>query len=530
MGINHLRGILLHGPPGTGKTLLARKIAEMLNAREPKLVNGPEIFDMYLGQSESNIRKLFADAEKEWAAVGNNSRLHVIIFDEFDSIVPNRRHLRSTGRTDSRVVNQLLSKLDGLEQLNNILVIGMTNQLELIDPAILRPGRMEIQMEIHLPDEEGRHQILKIHTQKMRNSNRLAEDVDLAEIAKQCANYSGAEIEGLVRAAQSHAVKRFLGDGKQKKVTEETDTDSLKIISEDFQAALKKDITPHFGNANAMLTHILHRPIIHWCAEISQVLSKGDEAIKQTLAKNGPGFVKILLIGAKQTGKTFLAAEIAKESKMNFVKLVTAASLGRNKISELEQAFDDAAASALSCLFIDNLERIADYSEARETFDNQIVLKLSELIERRPKEGKRLLVIATCSSQEFIKNARLKRVFSSVVQVPSIKEQQHITSVVKSLNLFDTEEMQLFHKHLNQLPTNLELSIQQLLEIVDSVRMEDEEESLLVAGGELGPVKHNKRVEKFFKGLKQLFKKLLLTHTICMPDRIALICAYTTFV
>jgi vesicle-fusing ATPase len=143
-GIKHVKGMLLYGPPGTGKTLIARKIANALNCREPKVVNGPEIFDKYVGGSEEKMRDLFKEAEKEMKERGDESDLHIIIFDEIDAICkPRGTHSGGSGVQDN-VVNQLLSKLDGVEAIDNILVIGMTNRLDMIDPAVLRPGRLEI--------------------------------------------------------------------------------------------------------------------------------------------------------------------------------------------------------------------------------------------------------------------------------------------------------------------------------------------------------------------------------------------------
>merc|ERR1719499_946838 len=171
LGINHVRGMLLHGPPGTGKTLIARQLAKFLKAAEPKIVNGPEILSKYVGQAEENIRTLFADAEKEYKQQGDNSQLHVVIFDEIDSICKARGSKSdSTGVHDS-IVNQLLSKIDGVDALNNILLIGMTNRKDLIDDALLRPGRLEVHVEISLPDEDGRVQILNIHSKGMRETN-----------------------------------------------------------------------------------------------------------------------------------------------------------------------------------------------------------------------------------------------------------------------------------------------------------------------------------------------------------------------
>jgi vesicle-fusing ATPase len=145
LGIQHVKGILLFGPPGTGKTLIARQIGKMLNSREPKVINGPEVLNKYVGQSEENIRKLFADAEKEYKEKGEESGLHIIIFDELDAVCKQRGSGAGggTGVGDS-VVNQLLSKLDGVDQLNNILLIGMTNRKDMIDDALLRPGRLEV--------------------------------------------------------------------------------------------------------------------------------------------------------------------------------------------------------------------------------------------------------------------------------------------------------------------------------------------------------------------------------------------------
>lgn len=215
MGIQHVRGILLFGPPGTGKTLIARQIGKMLNAREPKVINGPEVLNKYVGQSEENIRKLFADAEKEQKEKGDESGLHIIIFDELDAVCKQRGSGAGggTGVGDS-VVNQLLSKLDGVDQLNNILLIGMTNRKDMIDEALLRSGRLEVHMEISLPDEYGRGQILKIHTSKMRDNGKLGADVDIPELAKLTRNFSGAELSGLVKSASSFALQRHIKGGK----------------------------------------------------------------------------------------------------------------------------------------------------------------------------------------------------------------------------------------------------------------------------------------------------------------------------
>jgi vesicle-fusing ATPase len=154
LGVSRVRGILLSGPPGCGKTLLARELSRLLGAREPQIVNGPEILDKFIGEAERRVRDLFAPAEREYDEVGDASALHLIILDEIDAIARKRGSMTSdtTGVRDS-VVNQLLAKIDGVKEASNILVVGLTNRPELIDPALLRPGRLEVQLRVELPGE-----------------------------------------------------------------------------------------------------------------------------------------------------------------------------------------------------------------------------------------------------------------------------------------------------------------------------------------------------------------------------------------
>ena len=153
LGCSHVKGILLHGPPGTGKTLMARQIGNMLNAKEPKIINGPEIFNKFIGESEANIRKLFEEAETDEKRLGVNSPLHIIIFDEIDAICKKRGSEHGMSGVNDTVVNQLLSKIDGVDRLNNILVIGMTNRPDMIDEALTRPGRLEVQVTTNISSE-----------------------------------------------------------------------------------------------------------------------------------------------------------------------------------------------------------------------------------------------------------------------------------------------------------------------------------------------------------------------------------------
>ncbi|WOL11103.1 vesicle-fusing ATPase [Canna indica] len=243
LGIKHVKGMLLYGPPGTGKTLMARQIGKLLNGREPKIVNGPEVLSKYVGETEKNVRDLFADAENDQRTRGDQSDLHVIIFDEIDAICKSRGSTRDgTGVHDS-IVNQLLTKIDGVESLNNVLLIGMTNRKDLLDEALLRPGRLEVHVEINLPDENGRLQILQIHTSQMKENSFLAADVSLQELAARTKNYSGAELEGVVKSAVSFALNRQIS---MDDLTKPLDEESIKVTMDDFLHALH-EIVPAFG-------------------------------------------------------------------------------------------------------------------------------------------------------------------------------------------------------------------------------------------------------------------------------------------
>jgi vesicle-fusing ATPase len=207
-GLQHVKGMLLYGPPGTGKTLMARTISKMLNGKEPVVKAGPELFNKYVGQTEENIRSMFKDAIAEYDQRGEDSELHVIVIDEIDALCKTRGSRGDGTGTGDSAVNQLLAMIDGVNALNNILVIGMTNRIDMIDPALLRPGRLELHVEVSLPDERGRLQILRIHTNTMAKNGRLAQDVSLEALARKTKNYTGADISGLVKSAASFALAR----------------------------------------------------------------------------------------------------------------------------------------------------------------------------------------------------------------------------------------------------------------------------------------------------------------------------------
>lgn len=359
LGVQHVKGILLYGPPGTGKTLMARQIGKMLNAKEPKIVSGPEVLSKFVGQSEENVRKLFADAEEEYKSKGEESGLHIIIFDELDAICKSRgSRSGDTGVGDS-VVNQLLAKMDGVEQLNNILIIGMTNRKDMIDEALLRPGRLEVHMEIGLPDEKGRLQILKIHTAKMKANEVLEADVDLDELADLTKNYSGAEISGVVKAASSYAFSRHIKVGTMAGIS--ADVEDMKVSMDDFLNALK-EVTPSFGVSEAELQQCVQNHIIPFGPSVKQILTDGKLYVDQVRQSTRTPLVSVLLNGPAGSGKTALAATIAMQSDFPFIKLISPESMvgmtESAKVTEINKIFNDSYKSPLSVIVIDAIERL----------------------------------------------------------------------------------------------------------------------------------------------------------------------------
>ena len=292
-GINHVKGVLLFGPPGTGKTLIARKIGEMLNARPPKIINGPEILNKYVGQSEENIRLLFADAEAEFKSKGDASQLHIIIFDELDAICRQRGASRSDSGVGDSVVNQLLSKMDGVNQLENVVVIGMTNRIELIDEALLRPGRFEVHLKIGLPDQEGRRQIFEIHTSSMKNAERLDREVDVTELSELCQNYTGAEICGVIRAATSLAITRHIKVGSIAGLDDSIE--EAKVTKADFLSAMS-EVTPANGVTMADFKKSAQFGYIGYDRSLEEVINACNLAVKQ-LKSGKTRFFSILLHG-----------------------------------------------------------------------------------------------------------------------------------------------------------------------------------------------------------------------------------------
>lgn len=486
LGIEHVKGILLHGPPGTGKTLIARQIGKVLNAREPKVVNGPEILSKYVGASEENIRKLFADAEKEYKEKGDESGLHIIIFDELDAIFKQRGTTNNGTGVGDTVVNQLLSKMDGVDQLNNILIIGMTNRKDMIDEALLRPGRLEVHMEISLPDEKGRFQILSIHTSKMRMNRVMAGDVKLEELAALTKNFSGAEISGLVKSATSFAFNRHVKVGTMAGISD--DVENLRVNRADFMLALE-EVRPAFGVAEEELEQVIQNGIIEFDTTVGTILTNGQLYVEQVRTSTRTPLVSALLYGPSGTGKTALAASIAQESKFPFIKLISPDGMvgysENQKVASITKTFNDSYKSPLSVIVVDNIERLIDWTPLGARFSNSVLQTLLVLFARRPPKNRRLFILATSSmDQDLLTNIGLSGIFDYNIRVPPISTIRSLEYVISKVELFQSSRELRHAIHMleqagiggdDEMSPAFQFGIKKVLSVIEMARQEPEQ-------------------------------------------------------
>lgn len=441
LGIRHVRGVLLHGPPGTGKTLMARQIGKILNAREPKIVSGPEVLNKYVGESEARVRALFADAEAEQQSRGDESHLHMIILDEFDAICRKRGGGATAGSAlGDSVVNQLLAKIDGVNPLNNVLLIAMTNRLELIDSALLRPGRFEVHIAVGLPDERGRAQILSIHTRQMRESNCLDPAVSLDDIVARTKNYTGAELEGVVQAASSWALRRCINIDRLASAATDKSGSDIVVTSNDFERALE-EIKPMFGAASDQLRVAAPNGIVRYSDQFEALVAKCHAYIRQARESKCTPLMCVLLEGPRGCGKTALSATLASTSEYPFVRFVAPAVAARNRLPDIVDAFECAEKSPLSFIVLDDVERLVDYIPSMPArFSSDTVQALGALLNQAPPPGHRLFVLATTSNAQCLRELGLFDSFDTALSIPLIKRRTERQCVLCALDLHEGNE------------------------------------------------------------------------------------------
>ncbi|MCX8187233.1 MAG: CDC48 family AAA ATPase [Nitrososphaeria archaeon] len=351
LGIDPPKGVILWGPPGCGKTLIAKAIANETGAHFIS-INGPEIMSKFYGESEARLREIFKEAEENAPSI--------IFIDELDAIAPKRSEV--TGEVERRVVSQLLTLMDGLKGRGQVIVIGATNRIDAVDPALRRPGRFDREIRIGVPDRNGRKEILQIHTRRMP----LADDVDLDELANITHGFTGADLAALCREAAMSALRRFLPRiDLEKEVIPAEVLEQLKVTREDFTNALK------LVQPSALREVILEIPNVKWedIGDLESVKQELKEAVEWPLKY--PDVFKrlgirpprgILLYGPPGTGKTLLAKAVATESEANFISVKGPEVLSK-WVGESEKAireiFRKAREAAPCIVFFDELDAIA---------------------------------------------------------------------------------------------------------------------------------------------------------------------------
>lgn len=470
-GINHVKGMLLYGPPGTGKTLIARTLAQSLNVKEFKVVNGPELFDKYVGETEKKIRDLFVEAEKDQKENGDAAGLHVIAFDEIDSMCRARGTINSGTGVHDGAVNQLLTKIDGVESLNNIIVIGMTNRKDLIDEAILRPGRLELHIEISLPDEKGRLAILKIHTRKMAENKVMGDDVNLEEIAALTKNYTGADIESMVKLACSNALSSVTRFGEKIDLTVHQ-----KVNMQHFKDAIN-EIQPMFGYNSDELENCLQFGMINYGPNYELLSDKINSLFTQIKNSSSISLISVLLEGASGCGKTALASFLALRSGFPYVKIISPESLVKylegGKYSSISTTFENAYKSPYSVIILDNIEKLIEYIKMGPRFSNLILQTILVYIKKLPpKKGKKLLIIGTTSMSSHLEELDIVSAFDKVIHIPNLTKEE-IKLVLNSYNCEEEEKEKIANLVQNA-------PIKQLCFLIDRALQKNQQEQKLL--------------------------------------------------
>ncbi|KCV70872.1 hypothetical protein H696_01818 [Fonticula alba] len=430
-GIQHSRGIILHGPPGTGKTLIARVISQYIKAHDVKIVNGPDLLSKYVGESEKNVRQLFEPAIEDQKTYGEDARLHVVIFDEFDALAKSR----SSGSSDStgvgaNIVNQLLTMLDGVGQLNNILIIAMTNRIDLLDTAMLRPGRFDIQVEIPLPDEAGRMEILRIHLRPYVESGGLAPDVDIARLAALTENFSGAELASLVRRGFTNASERLFTPASEEggaAVFDPASLDGFAITQADLLRGLA-GIASTFGRDDRLQ---LYRTPGFVDLPLGDGTFFGEhfaQRIRRLLGTPGGATVPLLLHGdAEGVGCTTTAVHHALQSAVKFVRIIdpTSPTLQNTseKLAAITNTLLDAYRSPVSIVIISKLELLLEYSRPEgcaPVYSNPVLVRLRSAMRAVPPNGHKVMLLCTSNDGDFLRTMKLREAFREAFCVPRV--------------------------------------------------------------------------------------------------------------
>jgi len=412
LGVEAPKGVLLFGAPGTGKTLLAKAVANETNAHFIN-ISGPEVMSKFYGESEQRLREIFEEAQKNAPSI--------VFIDELDSIAPKREEV--TGEVERRVVAQLLTLMDGLESRGKVVVIGATNRPNAIDPALRRPGRFDREIEIKVPDKEGRLEILQIHTRGMP----LSKNVDLNILAEITHGFVGADLAALAKEAAMHALRRILPevDLNQEKISADV-LNKISVEMKDFEDALK-DVHP-----SAMREVYIEKPNVHWddIGGLDIVKQELKESIEWPLKY--PDLIElakvtppkgILLYGPPGTGKTLLAKAVATESQANFIA-VRGPELLSKWVGESEhgvrEVFRKARQAAPCIVFFDEIDALAPSrgndsdSNVSERVVSQLLTEMDGIVALN-----NVTIIAATNRLDLVDNALLRPGrFDKIIETP----------------------------------------------------------------------------------------------------------------
>jgi transitional endoplasmic reticulum ATPase len=425
LGIEPPKGVLLYGPPGTGKTLIAKAVASESGAHFIPIA-GPEVISKYYGESEQRLREVFEEARENAPSI--------IFIDELDSIAPRREEV--SGEVERRVVAQLLTMMDGLEERGQVVVIGATNRVDAIDAALRRPGRFDREIEIGVPSEPDRIEILKIHTRGMP----LAEDVNLDNLSQQTHGFVGADLAALAREAAIRALRRYLPelDLDKQEIDQET-LDKLHVLASDFRSA-QRDVGP-----SAMREVMLEVSHVKWenVGGLESAKTEVREAIEYPLTHRQKfddlGIEPprgVLLYGPPGTGKTLIAKAVASESGANFIP-IRGPQLLSKWVGESERAvreiFKKARQVSPSIIFFDEIDALAPArgtssdSHVIDNVLNQILTEMDGLVELKD-----VVVMGATNRPDIVDPALLRAGrFDRLVYIgePTLEDRKKIISI-----------------------------------------------------------------------------------------------------
>jgi len=447
IGVEAPKGVLLYGPPGTGKTLLAKAVAGETNAHFISL-SGPEIMGKHYGESEERIREIFSQAEENSPSI--------IFIDEIDSIAPKRDEV--SGELEKRIVSQLLTLMDGMKSRGKVVVIAATNRPDSIDPALRRPGRFDREIEIGIPDNDGRFDILSIHTRGMP----LDEDVDIKQIAKTTHGFVGSDLEILSKEAAMRSLRRILPeiDLEEDKISSEI-LQKIEINNDDFREALK-EVRP-----SALREVQVQIPDVNWddVGGLDELKDELREAVEWPVKhKEAYDYVDVeapkgvLLYGPPGTGKTLIAKALAKMTESNFISIKGPELLSKwvgESEKGVREIFRKARQAAPCIIFLDEVDALvpkrgsgSSDSHVTENIVSQILTEIDGL-----EELHNVLIIGATNRLDIVDEALLRPGrFDRIIEVgnPDSKGRKHI-----------------FEIHTKKKPLANDVNIKKLVEITD---------------------------------------------------------------